>query len=401
MIKVFKGGYEVAQEYYFNYESYDSDIYDSKTRIITGLLSLKNLTEFQQLEKVKQLEGANLVIIEPAQIGYMVNLLNVREIEFTKTMSNTESIYRIIGSKLMKPKRANNFKVVDLPNAGGHQFRNINVNTLVSVSVDTVVREGFARAIDGTDIRYFWFGDNVKTDLPYEIGKCRVETGHDFYVTQTGGSSHKMQMPSLSGVPFPNYKITFDSPGTGAASIRGKRLEVGYINPNLEKHTRHLSDDKGGLSWGIKRPATKTIDNEPIKISGLATDSATRFTQDTRGNSGWRSPSGTEGSYQVTSNAVYTVSAYIKNNGNTPVDIVFQLGTSQDSEQTVNAKVVNKAITIMPSERFKRYSVELTIPSGNTWGWSYLHTASATTVSDFSLAGFKVEKGNELTDWID
>lgn len=101
MIKVFKGGYEVAQKYYFNYESYGSDIYDSKTRIITGLLSLKNLTDFQQLAIVNKIEGSSLVIIEPAQSGYMVNLLNVREIEFTKTMSNTESIYRITGSKLM------------------------------------------------------------------------------------------------------------------------------------------------------------------------------------------------------------------------------------------------------------------------------------------------------------
>lgn len=230
MIKVFKGGYEVAQEYYFNYESYNSDIYDSKTRIITGLLSLKNLTDFQQLAIVNKLEDSNLVIIEPTQSGYMVNLLNVREIEFTKTMSNTESIYRITGSKLMKPKRVSSYKVSTL-NGG---FGSFMVNSLISVSVDELIAAGNIRMQDGTDIRYLQASDAPLADLKYEIGKCRIETGQDFYITQTGGSSHKMQMPSLSGVPFPNNVIKFLG---STARIKGKRLEMSVVNPNLIEGT--------------------------------------------------------------------------------------------------------------------------------------------------------------------
>lgn len=222
MIKVFKGGYEVAQKYYFNYESYGSDIYDSKTRIITGLLSLKNLTDFQQLAIVNKIEGSSLVIIEPAQSGYMVNLLNVREIEFTKTMSNTESIYRITGSKLMKPKRVSDYNVSTL----NGDFGSFTVNTLISVSVDELLTAGNIRMQDGTDVRYLQASDVPLTDLKYEIGKCRIGTGHDFYITQTGGSSHKMQMPSLSGTPFPNNVIKFSN---STARIKGKRLEMSLV----------------------------------------------------------------------------------------------------------------------------------------------------------------------------
>lgn len=225
MIKVFKGGYEVAQEYYFNYESYDSDVYDSETRVITGLLHIKNLTQFQQLNLVNSLEGKDLIILEPFQTGYMVNLLNVREIEFTKTMSNTESIYRISGAKRMKPRRVKSYKTVSMTGAAT-DWADFEVKVLVSATVTSLSRDGNIRMAQGDDIRYLWASDKPIADLPYEIGKCRIESGTDFYITQSGGSNIKMQMPSKSGVPFPNGKIVFNSTGIIRALTYGQRLEV-------------------------------------------------------------------------------------------------------------------------------------------------------------------------------
>ena len=224
MIKVFNGGYEVAEEYYFTYEDDGTQVYDNDTRIISGLLHVRNLTEQQQLDFVNNMDSANLVILEPAQTGYMVNLLNVRNIEFTTTMSNTGSIYRITGAKRMKPRRASGYTLKKMTDE--HAMTAFTVNTLVSVTVDHIARAGNIRMADGQDIRYLWVSDNVLPDLQFEIGKCRIETGSNFYVTQTGGSDYKMQMPSKSGVPFPNGKVTFNSLEPARALFSGQRLEV-------------------------------------------------------------------------------------------------------------------------------------------------------------------------------
>lgn len=224
MIKVFNGGYEVAEEYYFTYEDNGTQVYDNDTRIISGLLHVRNLTEQQQLDFVTNVDDANLVILEPAQTGYMVNLLNVRDIEFTTKMSNTESIYRITGAKKMKPRRAKGYKLKKMTDADA--MAGFTVDILVSVTVDHVARAGNIRMVDGQDIRYLWVSDDVLPDLQFEIGKCRIKTGSNFYVTQTGGSDYKMQMPSKSGIPFPNGKVTFSSIEPTMALFAGQRLEV-------------------------------------------------------------------------------------------------------------------------------------------------------------------------------
>lgn len=224
MIKVFNGGYEVAKEYYFTYENNGTEVYDNETRIISGLLHVRGLSELEQLDFVNHTENANLVILEPMQTGYMVNLLDVREIEFTTTMSNTESIYRITGAKRMKPRRAQSYTLKKMTDA--HAMTGFNVSTLVSVTVDHIARAGNIRMVDGTDIRYLWVSDNPVDGLEHEIGKCRIQTGESFYITQTGGSDYKMQMPSKSGVPFPNGKVTFVSLEPSRALFAGQRLEV-------------------------------------------------------------------------------------------------------------------------------------------------------------------------------
>lgn len=226
MIKVFNGGYEIAKEYYFRYDG-NEEVYDSTTRIITGSLVVKGNTELETLDMLKNVIDSFLVIIEPMQVGYMVNLLQVRDIAFSNKMATGDVVYTIKGSKKMKPKKVNNYKTVDLTAEIGNYFRNFEVSTLTAFTLDKIVRPGYFRTEDGTDIRYFWVSDEPVDSMQYEIGHCRLQTGESLYVTQTGGTNIKMQMPSKSGIPFPNGKVRFvTASGTAPALVNGRRLEV-------------------------------------------------------------------------------------------------------------------------------------------------------------------------------
>ena len=223
MIKVFNGGYEIAKEYYFQYDG-NEEVYDSTTRIITGRLVVKGNTELETLDMLKNVIDSFLVIIEPMQVGYMVNLLQVRDIAFSNKMATGDVVYTITGAKKMKPKKANGYTLKKMND--GDAMTDFTVNTLVSVTIEHIARPGNIRIADGTDIRYMWVDDEPVESLQYEIGKCRIQTGDSFYITQTGGSDYKMQMPSKSGIPFPNNKITFASLEPSRALFAGQRLEV-------------------------------------------------------------------------------------------------------------------------------------------------------------------------------
>ena len=119
MIKVFNGGYEIAKEYYFQYDG-NEEVYDSTTRIINGRLVVKGNTELETLDMLKNVIDSFLVIIEPMQIGYMVNLLQVRDIAFSNKMATGDVVYTITGAKKMKPRKANNYKVVKLSSSIGN-----------------------------------------------------------------------------------------------------------------------------------------------------------------------------------------------------------------------------------------------------------------------------------------
>lgn len=223
MIKVFNGGYEIAKEYYFQYDG-NEEVYDSSTRIITGSLVVKGNTELETMDMLKNVIDSFLVIIEPMQVGYMVNLLQVRDIAFSNKMATGDVVYTITGAKKMKPKKVNSYTLKKMTDE--HAMTGFTVDTLVSATVDHIARAGNIRMADGADIRYMWVDDEPVDSLQYEIGKCRIQTGDSFYITQTGGSDYKMQMPSKSGIPFPNNKIRFASLEPSRALFAGQRLEV-------------------------------------------------------------------------------------------------------------------------------------------------------------------------------
>lgn len=219
MIKVYNGGYEVAKEYYFQYKG-NKEVYSNSERIITGSLVVKNNTELETLDMLNNIIDSFLVIVEPMQVGYMVNLLQVRDIAFSETMASGDVVYTITGDKKMRPRKAREVKLVPVNGV----WPNFSAGMLVSATVDEyLTTAGYIRMAAGIDIRYIWGSDNKIPDLPNEIGKCRIETGDNFYITQSGGTNVKMQMPSKSGQAFPNGKVTFSD---STLSFKGQRLEI-------------------------------------------------------------------------------------------------------------------------------------------------------------------------------
>lgn len=219
MIKVYNGGYEVAKEYYFQYEG-NKEVYSNSERIISGSLVVKNNTELETMDMLHNIVDSFLVIVEPMQVGYMVNLLQVRDIQFSDTMASGDVVYTITGAKKMKPRKAREVKLVPVNGV----WPNYSANVLVSATVEEyLTTSGYIRMADGTDIRYIWGSDSKITDLPNEIGHCRIQTGDNFYITQTGGTNMKMQMPSRSGQAFPNGKVTFSN---STLTFKGQRLEI-------------------------------------------------------------------------------------------------------------------------------------------------------------------------------
>jgi|GEM_PF-1466502 len=176
-----------------------------------------------------------------------------------------------------------------------------------------------------------------------------------------------------------------------------------YPNLNLEKHTAQLIGTDNNLIWGSFGNKTKTIAYENVSIPEVpSVKVGLRMTQVTAGQSGWRGPAGAEGgSYAVIPGEKYTISAYLKNNADTDVTINLQLGTSNvQTDQTANTIYVTERFVVPANSDFKLYSAVVTIPTGNVWAWSYVYTDTPTVTADYTIAGLKVETGENQTLWM-
>jgi len=174
-----------------------------------------------------------------------------------------------------------------------------------------------------------------------------------------------------------------------------------YPNLNLEKHTEKLVDESNTLLWGAKGGTTATIAYEAVTIpDNSKIVNGVHVTQTSIGQSGWRSPSGTNGgSIPVVSGGKYTISVYLKNNSSNDVIIDLQLGTSATVNQD-SPKYVFSHITVPANSDYEKYSTTVTIPSGNSYAWCYAYTKNTTTSADWSMAGYKLEQGSTATPWM-
>lgn len=222
MIKVFNGGQEITANYAFQYHGLE-DAYSSTDREIGGKLAIRDLEPVEEHDLITNLKGKTLVFIEGKQVGYMVNLLYVKEIKYFDQTDAGQALYELELVKRMKPRKAKEYHTARM---NGNFVRNFSVNILISMSVEKIDTAGNIRMAQGTDIRYLWASDTKVPDMDNEIGKCRIETGDTFYITQTGGTNVKMQMPSKSGEVFPNGRVEFNSITGQGATLTGWRLEI-------------------------------------------------------------------------------------------------------------------------------------------------------------------------------
>lgn len=170
-----------------------------------------------------------------------------------------------------------------------------------------------------------------------------------------------------------------------------------YPNLNLEQHTEMLVDASDTLLYGGKGGATATMTHENVSLIGLpAITDAVHVTQTSQGQSGWRSPSG---SFGVEGGTTYTVSAHIKNMGTETISLGLYLGVSAQASGA-SPKYLTTFQDVTPSTDFVLYTQTIEVPVGYSYGWSYVYTGPATTSSEWSFAGLKVEAGETQTPWM-
>lgn len=170
-----------------------------------------------------------------------------------------------------------------------------------------------------------------------------------------------------------------------------------YPHFNLEQHTEMLVDDSDKLLYGGKGGATATMTHENASIIGLSTvKNAVHVTQIAKGQSGWRSPSG---SFSVVGGTTYTVSAYVKNNGTETIRLGLYLGVSAQPSGS-SPKYLTTYQDVKPSKDFVLYTQNIEVPAGYSYGWSYVYTETITISADWSFAGLKVEAGETQTPWM-
>lgn len=187
-----------------------------------------------------------------------------------------------------------------------------------------------------------------------------------------------------------------------AYSADGKDgFTIDYPNLNLEKHTAQLIGEDNKLIWGSFAANTKTIAYESVSIAGASKiKTAIHFTQVTTGQSGWRGPNGNNGgSFAVKAGEKYTISAYIKNNSSTPLEVNLTLGMSASEDQASPSTPANY-VTVPANSDYNLYSVTFTIPEGKNWAWSYCYTRQGTISADWAMGGYKVENSSRQTYWM-
>lgn len=187
----------------------------------------------------------------------------------------------------------------------------------------------------------------------------------------------------------------------GISKVYGGQRSANQLpNFNMEQHTRELIGTNNQLTWGQLGNRTKTISRENVQIEGLIGSTVgVHFTQETKGQAGWRGPTGTTGSYSVTAGQKYTISAYFKNNSGQDLNIDLQLGLSANSDQSSPTYLKN-TVVIPANSEWVRKTATIIIPSGINWAWSYVYTSSSTVTSDWSLAGLKVEQSQTASSWL-
>ncbi|PUA16129.1 phage tail protein [Lactococcus lactis] len=210
--------------------------------------------------------------------------------------------------------------------------------------------------------------------------------------SETGYSVAKMGNTGADGkTSYTHTAWSYSADGTNG-------FTTVYPNLNLEQHTKMLVDKNDKLLWGSKGSATATMTYDTLTIpETLEVIDAVRTTQTTTGQSGWRSPNGSNGgSYSVTPGEKISISAYVRNNTSNTLSISLQLGVSANINQS-SPKYLLNTVAVPGDGKVHLITGTLEIPAGYNFAWSYVYSLNGTTSADFTFGRLKVEHGSTAT----
>ena len=173
-----------------------------------------------------------------------------------------------------------------------------------------------------------------------------------------------------------------------------------YPNFNLEHFTRQLMDSSNNLLWGQLGTATDTARFESLSTEKTRVVNAIKFTQSKKGQSGWRSPAGNKGgSIPWNGKDNITLSVDVKNNYETPLNLILQIGQSVNEDQSAPI-YKTMSISVQPNTGWQRISATFKPNDGIKYFWNYVYTSNQSVIADWMMKAFKVEYGDSATPWM-
>lgn len=243
-----------------------------------------------------------------------------------------------------------------------------------------------------------WENENWKTDMPF----TDPENKYLWQINHITYSLAPLTSDSISliGTHGDQGETSYTHVAYANTADGNDGFTTVYPNLNLEQHTEMLVDKSNNLLWGRKGSETATMTYDTLTIpESLEAIDAVRTTQTTTGQSGWRGPTGVDGSYPVTPGEKVSISAYVKNNAQTTVNISLQIGVSANANQSGPKYLINR-IDVPGDGQVHLLTGTLEIPAGYNYAWSYVYAKNGTTSADFTFGRLKVEHGSTATPWM-
>lgn len=184
-----------------------------------------------------------------------------------------------------------------------------------------------------------------------------------------------------------------------------------YPNLNLVDGTKKPISEDGVITIGGTGSATTKIEYVPFVVDdNQAISNGMRITDDGsktgQTQSGWNS--GSKVGYSEVKDKKVTLSAYVRNDSEVPINIGLQIGMSPNpADQADNAKYTSQYTVVQPNSGITKLSATLEIPDGMVRIWYYVYTNRGSGVAPtvekpyvWSFAGYKAEWGSKATPWM-